>query len=65
MRETGLTIYSKEFQGERGNYKWPVRFDLIDGFVGITQFDGKEVKDRVLLSPKQMRELLTFIRKSK
>lgn len=55
------TYYSDEIAGERGNYKWSVRYDVTDnGYLGITQKDGTEVKDRVLLSPKQVDELLAF-----
>lgn len=57
----GRTYYSERIKGERGNYNWPARFDLTNGFVGVTQFDGDEVKDRILLSPKQVRELNAFL----
>jgi hypothetical protein len=57
------TDYSPVLPGERGNYNWPVRYDMTGGFLGITQIEGDTVKDRVLLSPKQVRELTAFIRK--
>lgn len=57
----GRTYYSDKIDGERGNYGWPVRYDLTDGYVGITQTEGDVVKDRVLLSPKQVKELTRFI----
>lgn len=59
----GRTEYSGLLAGSRGNYGWPVRFDLSDGsLLGITQLDESgNVKDRVLLSPKQVRALLDFI----
>lgn len=60
--ETGITTYSKDIPGARGNYEWPVRFDVTDGFVGVTQFDGNKVKDRVLLSPEQVKKLIAFIK---
>lgn len=56
----GKTYYSEKIKGTRRNYDWAVGFDLTDGFLGITQFDGETVKDRVLLSPAQVRELLNF-----
>lgn len=56
------TRYSPEFPGEHGNYRWTVRFDMTDsGYVGVTQKDGLDIKDRVLLSPKQVKELTSFI----
>lgn len=60
----GITTYSDKIQGNPTNYDWPVSFDKTDGYVGITQLetDGS-VKDRVLLSPKQMTELLRFVGK--
>jgi len=60
-----ITTYSAKIPGVRGNYGWPIRFDLSnDGFLGITQFDGEAVKDRILLSPRQVKELLTFVNKT-
>jgi hypothetical protein len=58
------TTYSKKIPGERGNFQLRVRFDQTDGFIGITQFDDDGVSDRVLLSRKQVDELLKFISKS-
>lgn len=58
----GETKYSDKIPGDRGNYKWSVQLDLTDGYLGITQFDGDEVKERVLLSPKQVEALLDFRR---
>jgi hypothetical protein len=59
----GDTTYSDEVPGERMNYDWAVRFDKTDGFIGITQYDehGK-LKDRVLLSPDQLKALVVFAR---
>ena len=54
-RNSGLTTYSEKIKGSERNYDWQVRFDLTDGFLGITQFEGETVKDRVLLSPAQAR----------
>lgn len=49
--------YSEKIPGEAGNYDWPARFDISGcGFLGISQNN-----ERVLLSPKQVRELLKFI----
>lgn len=56
------TTYGDMIKGDRRNYNWASRFDLTeDGYLGITQFDGVTVKDRVLLSPKQVKELAAFI----
>lgn len=64
-KNTGRTTYSEKIKGAPGNYNWQVRFDDTDGFLGITQFDGEVVKDRVLLSPAQVMELLSFVRGKK
>lgn len=56
--------YSKKVEGNRGNYNWPVRFDITgNGYLGITQFEGDTVKDHVLLSPKQVHKLMVFAKK--
>lgn len=60
MAKKGTTVYGEKIKGARGNYNWPVRFDVTDGYLGVTQYDGDTVKDRVLLSPAQVRELLKF-----
>jgi hypothetical protein len=67
MANNGRTTYSEKIKGARGNYGWLARFDLTNGYLGITQFDGEKVCDRALLSPTQVQELLEFIgsRKSK
>lgn len=57
----GITRYSERINGSPRNYNWPVRFDVTDGYVGITQMEGDVVKDRVLLSPAQVQQLLEFV----
>ena len=57
-----ITAYSNTIDGERGNYNWRARFDWTNGFVGIDQFEGKHVNDRVLLSPMQAREFVRFVK---
>jgi hypothetical protein len=57
----GRTYYSGEIEGARGNYGWPVKYDLTDGYLGISQTEDGKVKDRVLLSPKQVKELTEFV----
>ena len=54
---------SEMIEGTERNWNWPVRFDKSGSFLGITQFDegGRRVKDRVLLSPKQVEELTKFL----
>lgn len=61
----GHTYYSKKVKGAQGNYDWPVRFDRTDGYIGVNQYDGEALKDRVLLSPAQVRELVKFASLSK
>jgi len=55
--------YSEKIEGTRGNYHWPVRFDYHGGFVGIDQWDGDKITDRVLLSPVQVKALISFVRR--
>lgn len=59
----GQTHYSDKIKGERGNYNWPVLYDMTDGFLRISQSDGDKVKDCVLLSPKQVKALVDFVQK--
>ena len=61
---TGVTRYGGKIDGDSGNYGWHVRFDANDdGYVGISQYDGQTLTDRVLLSPNQVRALVTFVGK--
>lgn len=53
--------YSEMIKGDRGNHECPARFDLTGGYLGITQIGDGQVKDRVLLSPNQVKELTDFI----
>ena len=63
VRETGITHYSDPIAGERSNHNWGVRYDWTDGILGVTQRDDNGAfKDRVLLSPTQVRALLAFIK---
>lgn len=54
------TTYSKTIPGSPGNYNWNVSFDETDGFIGITQMQGKEC-ERVLLNKHQVRALIEFV----
>lgn len=58
-----VTKYSDTIEGDSGNYKWGVRFDFTGGYVGITQYADKDVKDRILLSPTQVEEMAAFIKR--
>lgn len=60
--EEGLTIYSDAVEGETGNWDWRVKFDITDGYIGITQWND-DSSDRVLLSPRQVQALKRFIEK--
>lgn len=53
--------YSRRIAGDRRNHRWPVQYDIADGYCGITQW-GREFPDRVLLSPGQVRALIKFLR---
>jgi hypothetical protein len=59
----GTTKYSDDVPGTKRNYNWPVNFDTTDGFVGINQLGGGKVKDRVLLSPAQVKALVAWVSK--
>lgn len=59
------TKYSDTIYGDRGNFEWPSRFDWTGGYLGITQTEDGAVKDRVLLSPEQVKELMDFVEKNK
>ena len=55
-----VTHYSKEVPGEKGNYRQAVGFDDTNGYVGIGQWTDTRI-ERVLLSPRQVRALRTFL----
>lgn len=60
-----VTDYSKRIAGDAGNHRRGAQFDVTDGYVGITAFEGRTVDARVLLSPKQMQALVAFIAEAK
>ena len=60
-KERGITHYSEKLDGEPANHNLVARYDITDGLLGVTQWDGDTVKDRVLLSPNQVKELLAFV----
>jgi hypothetical protein len=60
----GETSYSVRIEGDKRNYQWSVRYDVTDEYLGITQFEGDAAKERVLLSPQQVRELLLFLKRN-
>jgi len=57
----GRIYYSDKIDGDEGNYRWAVTYDRSDGYIGITQTEDGNVKDRVLLSPAQVKKLTEFI----
>ena len=59
-RARGRVYYSAEIEGAHGNYAWPVEFDVVDGYIGITQRTHRNI-ERVLLSPAQFRALVAFV----
>jgi hypothetical protein len=61
----GRTYYGEKIKGSPGNYGWQVRFDVTNGYLGISQYDGEILKDRVLLSPAQVRQLVEFVAEKK
>ena len=42
--------YSEKIKGNPGNYDWQVRFDLTDGYLGITQFEGEQGIDKTFFT---------------
>ena len=55
------TIYSLKIKGSPCNYNEAVAFDITDGNLGIDQFKTGHVIERILLSPKQVKELIAFV----
>lgn len=60
----GITRYSQSVRGIRANHNLTARFDLTDGLLGVSQWEGDTIArvDRVLLSRRQVRVLLEFVR---
>lgn len=56
----GEIEYSDKVQGDAQNFNQSVKFDKQEGYIGIIQYDGDAVRDRVLLSPKQLKALISF-----
>jgi len=58
--------YSEKVKGNNQNYNWAVRFDRDHGYLGISQYneDGSH-KERVLLSPAQVKALQEFLQVNK
>ncbi len=59
----GIIEYSEKIPGAKGNYGWPVRYDLTDGYLGISQYTGEAPMDHVLLSPRQVLALVEFVQR--
>lgn len=60
-----IYYYSDKVAGDERNHGFAQKFDYHDGYIGIQQFDGERVTDRVLLSPAQWRALVAFMRETK
>jgi len=61
----GHTEHSDTVPGDSGNFGRAVRFDLTGAYVGISEYldpSDNGGPDRVLLSPRQVRALLDFLR---
>jgi len=65
LSDNTTTRYSEKIKGDRGNFDWTARFDVTGGYLGITQWEGEVARDRVLLSPAQVQELLDFVGRRK
>lgn len=58
-----ITEYSERIEGDRWNWDKAMRFDVTDGYVGITSFDDDgHVIQRVLLTPQQIKALIRFVK---
>ena len=61
----GITRYSAVVKGGSGNWRRDVRFDVTDGYVGISAYEGgNKPIQRVLLTPKQFEALKVFVRRT-
>ena len=62
-RPKGRIDYSEVINGTERNFDRAVRFDVIDGFVGISQFGTKPpiYTERILLTKRQFIELVKFV----
>jgi len=56
------TKYSDDVEGDDGNFNQAVRFDITDGYIGITQSEIHDVQ-RVLLTPRQVKKMLIFLKR--
>ncbi len=62
---SGRTRYSAVVKGSTGNWRRDVRFDVTNGYVGITAYEiGDAPIQRVLLTPKQFEALKAFVRRT-
>jgi hypothetical protein len=61
----GITYYSDEILGNRENYNQPVTFDKTDEYLGISQKGKDNTVERVLLTPRQVKEMLAFLKSRK
>lgn len=59
----GITKYSHPITGTTTTHNLTARFDMTDGCLGISQWEGTEIKDaeRVLLSKAQVKALIGFL----
>ena len=61
---SGITRYSIVVKGSAGNYRRDARFDVTEGYVGISVYEaGGNVIQRVFLTPKQFEALKAFVRR--
>lgn len=60
-RRKDITYYSDKVEGSNGNYHWPCKFDITNGYLGITSYEDEGSVERVLLSPKQVAALIRFV----
>ena len=54
--------YTDKLKGDKGNYGWVARFDLSNGYLGITEWLDDNKIERILLCPAQVEALQEFLR---
>lgn len=60
--KSDTTYYSDDWIGDRGNYDWSVNADWCRGYIGVNQKKDDGTMERVLLSPRQTRELVEWLK---
>lgn len=57
------TKYSDDVEGDDGNFNQVTKFDKTSGYLGITQRETHGTFQRVLLTPRQVKKMLIFLKR--